>query len=71
MENIGAVHELSKVTNNLECRINEIELIRQKLKILNRTSSGDVDRGATEEEDKVISVSIDSLASKLHSVRFS
>lgn len=39
MENIGAVKQLCKLTNNLEIRIEELELWNRKLAKLKRISS--------------------------------
>ncbi|KAM9311688.1 myelin regulatory factor-like protein [Gastrophryne carolinensis] len=46
MENVGAVKQLCKLTNNLEMRIEELELWNQKLAKLKRMSS--LRQGATE-----------------------
>lgn len=39
MENVGAVKQLCKLTNNLEMRIEELEIWNQKLAKLKRISS--------------------------------
>ena len=39
MENVGAVKELCKVTDNLETRIDELERINNKLSKFNRFDS--------------------------------
>lgn len=49
MENVGAVKELCKVTDNLETRIDELERMNHKLAKLKRLDSirSSVDSGST------------------------